>query len=97
LVQQVQQQQQQAEFSAAQESRSGRQLLQSAANDDNKLLCNITDKMLLYVENITILQDGKPVWSDDDRLNCDRATADSCQDNGTVYVILHSHPFVYYV
>jgi len=83
--QQQQQQQQQSEFHATRESRSGRQLLQSA--DGSERLCNITGKVLLYVENITLLQDGKPIWESGDKRTCS-ASAESCPDNGTVYVVL---------
>ena len=85
------QEQQQPEFYAAHESRSGRQLLQ-LANDD-KPLCNITEKLLLYVENITIWQDGKLFWEIGEGLQCPSSAA-VCQDNSTVYVIFTLEPFL---
>jgi len=87
-----QQQQQQPKFYAARESHSGRQLLQSADIAD-KRVCNITGKMLMFVENITLLQDGMPIWAHDDKLSCS-ASATDCPDNGTVYVVLTLYPFV---
>lgn len=84
------QQQQQPEFYAARESHSGRQLLQSADVAD-KPVCNITGKMLMIVENMTLLQDGVPIWALDDKYSC-AASAEDCPDNGTVCLVtLHSN------
>jgi len=66
------------------ESRSGRQLLQSAGgNNAPSLICNITGSMFLYAENITVIKDGnnEPL----EGLHC---TTIKCGDNATVYVSL---------
>ena len=78
------QQQKQREFYVARESRSGRQLLESAGDDDAaKLICNITDTMFFYAENITIIMDDNEIAPQD--WQCD---IEDCTDNSTVYVNL---------
>jgi len=78
-------QQQQPEFHAESASHSGRQLLEAADDSEpGKLVCNITGKMFLYMENITITKDGKSATFKPDEWQC---SATDCPDkNNTVYV-----------
>jgi len=88
LCQSQAQQPQHREFHVVHETHSGRQLLESAedtaSGGTGRLICNITGTLLLFVENITLLTDGKPIPVAMDQMSC---TARDCNSNSTVYVI----------